>query len=254
VTHARRVLDGAILAITFLTVVPLRLRDDHDGQTTAPSWFPLVGAAIGLLAGAVFAAAHDGLGSSVAAVLALVTLVAVTGALHQDGLADCADGLGVRGDRTRRLAVMRDPANGTFGTLALVGWALLLTTALAQMSAGHALAALATSGATARWAALLHARWTPPARTDGLGSAFTPSPLAVAVAGVTAVLIAAAAAVGALGASTVAVALAAGALIALMTSVWARRALGGRTGDTLGATIVLAELASLFVLLALSHP
>ena len=62
--------------------------------------------------------------------LALVVLVAVTGALHQDGLADCADGLGVRGDRERRLAVMRDSAIGAFGTLALIGWALLLIAAL----------------------------------------------------------------------------------------------------------------------------
>jgi adenosylcobinamide-GDP ribazoletransferase len=249
-TRARRVLDGATLAVMFLTVVPVRLRDGHDGTATAPGWYPLVGAAIGLLAGGVFAAAHP-LGSSVAAALALVTLVAVTGALHQDGLADCADGLGVRGDRARRLAVMRDPANGTFGTLALVGWALLLTTALARLPIGDAVAALAVCGATARWAALLHARLTPPARTDGLGSAFEPSTPAVAVAGVTVVLVGAAA-VAATGSGAAAVVVIVGALVPWATSAWARQALGGRTGDTLGATIVLAELGGLLALLAAS--
>lgn len=244
----RRALDGLLLAVTFLTVLPLPVRAGHDGAGSAPAFYPLVGAGVGLLAGGLLAAAQPVLGAAVATILAVAALVLVTGGLHQDGLADCADGLGVRGDRERRLRVMRDPANGTFGTLALVLWALLLTASLAQLDTRDALAALVTAAALGRWAALLHAQWAPPARPDGLGSAFAPSTGAVIVAGVSAVLIAIVADLQAAGAAAL-VAL----TVAALTSAAARRALGGRTGDTLGATVVLTELAVVLLVLALAR-
>jgi len=234
----RRAANGAVLAITFLTILPLPARDDRDDGGSAPAFHPLVGALVGAVAGAVYAAAAPGLGSSVAAVLAVAALVVVTGGLHQDGLADCADGLGVRGDRERRLLVMRDPAIGTFGTLALVLWTLLITTALAHLPTRGGVAALITAAATARFAALLHARCTRPARSDGLGSGFLPSWISVAVGGLTAVVVAVACDVAAAP-----FALLVGFLVAAGVTVWSRRTLGGRTGDTLGATIVLTEVA-----------
>lgn len=246
----RETAAGARWAIAFLTILPVRLRegDGDHGATAAPAWFALVGAGVGLLAGGVYAATAGTLGASVAAALAVATLVVVTGALHQDGLADCADGLGVRGDRARRLAVMRDPANGTFGTLALVLWGLILVTALAQLTRGEAVGALAAAGAIGRWAALLHARWTPPARADGLGSAFVPSPAGVVLAGLSAVAVAVASDLRTAGPALVAGLVAAAASVAM-----ARRAFGGRTGDTLGATVVLAELAVVLIAVAASR-
>jgi adenosylcobinamide-GDP ribazoletransferase len=243
-----RTLDGAVLAITFLTILPLRVRERADDGGTAPAWYPLVGAALGASAGGVFAAAEPGLGAPVAAVLALTALVVLTGGLHQDGLADCADGMGARGDRGRRLAVMRDPAIGTFGMLALLLWALALVASLAQLSRGEAVAALATAAAIGRWSALLHARWARPARADGLGSAFAPSTLAVILAGITAVAVAVVAEPG----SAVAVA-GTGVLVAAAVSAWSRRALGGRTGDTLGATVAVTEVAVILVVLAFAR-
>jgi adenosylcobinamide-GDP ribazoletransferase len=244
----RRTLDGAVFAITFLTILPLRPRDGHDGAVAAPAWYALVGAAIGAAAGGVFAAADPGLGPSVAAILAIGVLVVLTGGLHQDGLADCVDGMGVRGDRERRLSVMRDPAIGSFGALALLLWGLLLTMSLAQLSTSEALAALITAAAIGRWSALLHAQWSPPARRDGLGSAFTPSTLAVVVAGLTAVGVAAIADLASAGAVVFA-----GLLVAAAVSWWSRRSLGGRTGDTLGATVVLTEVVVVLVLLAFAR-
>ncbi|HYV16299.1 MAG TPA: adenosylcobinamide-GDP ribazoletransferase [Conexibacter sp.] len=241
----RRAASGAALAVSFLTIVPVRVRGQVAGLGAAAAWFPLVGALVGGAAGAVRYLAEPVLGPSVAAILAVATLVVLTGALHQDGLADCADGLGVRGDRERRLAVMRDSATGAFGVLALLGWSLLLTSALAELTREEALRALVTAALAGRWAALLHARATPPARRDGLGARFDVAPIALLAASATALA-------GALlldGQLHGLAALAAAALVAAGTSVWARAGLGGRTGDTLGATVALAEVAVCLTLL-----
>jgi len=128
----------------------VRLRDPAPPLGAAAAWFAIVGAAVGALAGALAYLAAPQLGTTVAAILAVTMLVVLTGALHADGLADCADGLGVRGDRARRLAVMRDSPIGTFGALALVLWALLLVSALAGLERGDALRALVVAAAPSR--------------------------------------------------------------------------------------------------------
>ncbi len=243
-----RAVDGAVLAVAFLTILPARPRGDSADLRAAAPWFPLVGALVGGLAGAARYGAEPLFGATVASVLAVVVLVGVTGGLHQDGLADCADGLGVRGDRARRLAVMRDPATGVFGTLALVGWALLLTAALAPLDAGDALRALVCAAIVGRAAALVHAATTPPARPDGLGATFGVSRSSLAVAGAAAV----ASSVLLAGPLRGCVAAAVGVLVALAAGAWARASLGGRTGDTLGATVALAEVAVCLTLLALA--
>jgi adenosylcobinamide-GDP ribazoletransferase len=244
----RDALGGAAAALAFLTVLPVPRRAHAGDLRAAAAWFPLVGALVGGLAGATLYAAEPLLGVSVASILALVVLVCVTGALHQDGLADCADGLGVRGDRERRLAVMRDPATGVFGTLALVGWALLLTASLAQLDDGDALRALVVAATAGRTAALLHAVATPPARLDGLGAAFDPSMGSVAVASVLTLAIAILVGGAVAGLAGVGAAMA----VALAASGWARAAIGGRTGDTLGATVALAEVAVCLALVAIA--
>src|ERR1700757_3136511 len=79
-------------AIAFLTIAPVPSAPD-TGLAVAAGWFPLVGAAVGALAGGVRVGAQQLLGRTPATVLAMIALVVVTGALHQDGLADTADGL-----------------------------------------------------------------------------------------------------------------------------------------------------------------
>ncbi len=243
-----RALDGAALAFAFLTVLPIRPRWPVANLGAAAAWFPLVGAVVGTLAGATRYYGEALFGPAVASVLALVVLVGLTGALHQDGLADCADGLGVRADRERRLAVMRDPATGVFGTLALLGWALLLTAALAQLGDDDAARALIVAAVAARTAALLHAAATPPARSDGLGATFAPGTAALTLAAVATI----AAATLLLGPVKGLAATAAATLVALATSAWSRASIGGRTGDTLGATVALAEVAVCLTLLAVA--
>lgn len=243
----RRTLADAALAVSFLTLVPVPMRAMRAASMAgAAGWFPLVGAAVGAFAGGLRFATEPLFGAGPATVLALAALVIATGALHQDGLADCADGLGVRGDRDRRLAVMRDSAIGTFGMLALLGWGLLLLTTLTPLTDARAFAALVAAGALGRAAALAHAFATPPARPDGLGAGFTVPPTALAFGAATAV----AAALLAAGPQRGALAVSLAVLVAAASVAWARRALGGRTGDTLGATIALCEVAVCLALAA----
>jgi adenosylcobinamide-GDP ribazoletransferase len=248
--HPRRSSGGAALAVGLLTVLPVPSTDAGEGELgRAAVWFPLVGALVGALAGGVRVLAQPLLGALPATAIALAVFIASTGALHQDGLADTADGIGARGDAQRRLAAMRDSAIGAFGVLALLWWGLVLLTTLGSLSDVQALRALVVAGAVSRWAAVVHAAATPPARVDGLGAAFRVDSVPLAIASGLAIAVA----VAASGPLAGAVALGAGFLTAALSVAWARRALGGRTGDTLGATIAIAELAICVTLLALWH-
>ncbi len=244
----RRSLDGALLAVAFLTIVPVRLRGTPPLGRAAP-WFPAVGAALGAAAGAIAYVTAPTFGPTVAGILGVVVLVVLTGALHLDGLADCADAIGARGGGVeRRLAVMRDSSIGTFGTLALALWLALIVAGLAGLDRGSAFDALLVAAAVGRWAAVLHAVGTPPARRDGLGAGFEVSPAWLAVA--TGFAAAAALIAGGIGPGLAA--LAAGTVVAALVTAAARRGVGGRTGDTLGAAVVLTEAAVVVLLLGLA--
>ncbi|MDX6566075.1 MAG: adenosylcobinamide-GDP ribazoletransferase [Gaiellales bacterium] len=239
------------LALSFLTIVPVRVAYRGPQQLArACMWFPVIGALVGSIAAASLVAAQHLFGRPVATVVALVVLVVVTGGLHQDGLADTADGLGVRGDRERRLEVMRDSAVGVFGVLALLAWGLLLVTALEPLSDRQAFVTLIAAAAAARWAAVLHAIATPAARLDGLGAGFNPTRSSIVLASVLAMVIVLVAC-GLTAGGLVVVA----ALVAALASVgFARKVVGGRTGDTLGATVAVTELCVCLTLLAYWKP
>jgi adenosylcobinamide-GDP ribazoletransferase len=241
------VIESLRTALGLLTVLPVRARTEADGIGRAAAWFPLVGALVGLAAGGVRFAADPALGPALAAVLALIALVVLTGGLHQDGLADLADALGVRGGRERRLEVMRGSTLGAYGVLSLMLWALLVAAAIAALPRHQVVRALLIAGALGRWSAVAQARVLRPARQEGLGAAFVPGALGTVLS--TALAVAtlalepgpAAAALGSAVVSTAAVSLLAG------------RLLGGRTGDTLGATIAITEAVALTVLAGLTR-
>lgn len=236
---------GLAGATTFLTIVPVPATASA-GLSSSAGWFPVVGAAIGALAGGVRVLCEPLLGRTVGTVLAMIVLVIVTGALHQDGLADTADGLGARGGPTRRLEVMRDSATGVFGALALIAWALLLVATVASLDADRAFRALIAACALARWAALLHAAAVPPARNDGLGAALHPGRLALGAATAASAIVA----LAICGLVPGAAALGMAVLVAALSAAFVRHTLGGRTGDTLGATVAIGEVAVCIVLLA----
>ena len=239
-------------ALSALTRLPVGPRGDHGARPLAEAaWaFPVVGAVVGGIGGAVFAlAAWLGLPAPVAALLCVGGLVAVTGAFHEDGLADVADGFGGGWDRESKLEIMRDSRIGTFGVIAVVLSLGLRATAIAALAEPAAVAsAVIVAGAVSRAALLFVMRGVPPARTDGLGAgAGVPSGKGAAAAA----LLGLAAAIALLplpvaGAAVVAVAVAAGAL-----AVLARRQIGGFTGDVLGAVQQVTEIAVLLVVCAL---
>jgi adenosylcobinamide-GDP ribazoletransferase len=244
-----RLRNEAALAVSFLTIVPVRIRSATPLPLgSAAGWFPVVGAAVGAAAGGVRYGLDSTFGAGVASVLAVALLVIVTGALHQDGLADCADGLGARGDRARRLEIMRDSAIGTFGALALLLWLLLMSAGLAGLDRVDGFHALVAAAASGRWAALLHAKLAVAARPDGLGAGFAVSTPAFAVASVVTLAFV----FGAVGVWHGLAALVAAKLVALAVTAWSRATLGGRTGDTLGATVALAEVAVVLTVLGLA--
>ena len=243
-------------SLRFLSILPLPASTQPAESAFSDfAWAaPLAGALIGLLAAIALAiAARLGLPGSLVAVAAVAALVLVCGGLHEDGLADFADGLAAGRSRDERLAIMRDSHIGAFGAIALT---LALVTrvaaiaALAESGVGYAAAALILVGAASRLGALVPLAALAPARDDGLGARAgrlaTGVFLAAAAATVAIALVTGLASLGlprALFAAALGVA-AAGGVAAL-----AKRRLGGQTGDVAGAAQQVAEVAALIGLL-----
>jgi adenosylcobinamide-GDP ribazoletransferase len=173
--------------------------------------------------------------------------IALTGALHEDGLADTADGFCGGRDREEKLAILRDSRQGTYGVLAIVLSVLLRTAALAAIGdvihAGLALVAAHAASRAALPAAMIGLT---PARLDGLGAmAGTPR----AGGAIAAALIGAATALAALGPVRGAIALCLAGVMVFATVELARRQIGGHTGDVLGA---FQQVGEIVILLAAS--
>lgn len=238
-------------ALRFLTRLPVPGPALDPGDLgRALAWFPVAGAALGgLVAGAGWLLAPR-LAPGVLAVLLAALLAGLTGALHLDGLADVADGLGGgHGDRARTLAIMRDSRIGAFGGTALVLVLLVKVAAISELlGRGGAEWTLLCAPVLARTAAVPLVVLLPYARPEGLGRAFHDGggarELAIAAAlGAVILGLTAAAAAGPRVVLPALAGLGAAGLVALAC----RRRLGGLTGDVYGAAIELAEAAFLLV-------
>lgn len=236
-------------AIAFLTRVPIASPAPLTSArlSRAAALFPLVGLLVGGVLGGVRIAADTVLSPGPATLLALAAAIALTGALHEDGLADTADGLGAHVGRERRLEILRDSRIGTYGGLALILSTLLAWSLLAGLDGVDCLRAALAAHVLARWSMVLQARVLRPARRDGAGALLAVTPSALAVATVVAI----AASLGAAGLVAGAGALATAVLTTLVACAVFRRALGGATGDTYGAAGKLVELTVFAVLAAL---
>jgi adenosylcobinamide-GDP ribazoletransferase len=162
-------------SIAFLTRLPVARATPAAGADIArAAWaFPLAGVLIALIGAVIYAAAHK-LGSPpwVAAALAVAATLAVTGCLHEDGLADTADGFGGGDTREHKLDIMRDSRIGTYGVCALTLSILLRVSAIASL--GNPIVvlwALIAAHGGARAAMPVFMTLVPPARSDGLAFA-----------------------------------------------------------------------------------
>lgn len=230
------------LAVQFLTRLPTpQVGFSEEAQARSMGYYPPVGLGIGALAALVLALAAQVLPMPVAVLLSMATGLLVTGGLHEDGLADCADGLGGGLTRDRALEIMRDSSVGTYGVLTLgivlalkaaALSALPLPLACALLIAGHGLSRMAAVQVVSRHA---YARSDPAkfARPQVTPTAYR---MAVFTAVLTAILLALAA-----GPGLALMALTLGALAGVAITRLYLRKLGGYTGDCLGATQQLAE-------------
>lgn len=211
--------------------------------------FPLVGAGVGLAGGIVYWVAQSFLPFLPSALLALTATIVMTGALHEDGLADLADALGARGDRQTRLHIMRDSHIGTFGALALILSVMVRASAISSFPTGlSGLGAMVAAGAISRAVLPVMYQFLPPARMDGLAANGGAPEVSVAAQAVLFGLVLAFASAGFGGAISAAI----GACVGAALIGWiAKRAIGGYTGDVLGAAQQAAEAGALVMIAAL---
>ena len=249
-------MSGLRRALALFTIIPVgRLSPlDRQSAVAALRWFPLLGAAVGAVAGlpAVAVLHWSSHALLLGAVLSVVVLVLLTRALHLDGLADTFDGLGSRAPAERALEIMRRSDVGPFGVLAIVLVVLIDVAALASYDGDHVwwpVAALAVTAATGRLAALLAAhRGMPSARADGFGACVADSqPMLVLAAETAAVLGFGAGMAAALDASIAGwvVAQAAAIVVAAGFLLHVRRRIGGVTGDVFGALVEITTALTL---------
>jgi len=239
-------------ALTFLT--RLRLPSGVGGVGVSPmqgAWsFPIVGALVGGIAGlAGLVASISNLPSFGIGLLIVATTALLTGALHEDGLADTVDGFGGGSTRQRKLEIMRDSHIGSFGVMALIIATGLRATSIGVLSElGHTqlLGGLVAAHASAR-AVLPGMMWLlPSARVDGLAVRAGRPPARHVLA---AILFAIVISVAGLGAPYGIAAVAAAGGAAIIMAMIARRQIQGYTGDVLGAAEQIAEIAVLLVAL-----
>jgi len=246
----RDVLRGARAAFSFLTRIPV---GGHPYTRAEWAWaaahFPLVGATLGSLLAALHRALAP-LGPTAGAVLVVTASILLTGAMHEDGLADTCDALGGGVDRERVFAILKDSRIGTFGACALLASFAGRVALIERLGADAAWWALPLAGCAARVGPVWQLAMLPyvsrafAKSADVAQASYPQAHLA------TAWLIAAAAAVFCLGAASLSRLAALAIMLAAVSlatgRVYAHRA-GGVTGDFLGATEQLSELAALAV-------
>ncbi len=259
-TTARALATSTVVCLSFFSRLPLPSGFFGPGRNPALAdalgALPLAGLIVGSCGALPLIVANRlGLPDGLAAALGLTGGILASGGLHEDGLADMADGFGGGSTRERKLAIMRDSRIGTYGVLALVLSLLIriacLATLLGRSGVTVAVAAMLGASAVSRALAVLPLATLPPARTDGLGqSAGRPS------ARVMATCLALAASIGLLlpawagnGVKHAAMACTLAALASLVVIRLAKAHIGGQTGDVGGASQQASEIGYMIGLL-----
>lgn len=242
-------LSAFLLAVQFLTRLPVRVAFDAADFLASPRHYPAVGALVGALGGIVWALAPWP--PLVSALITLGATIALTGGLHEDGLADTLDGLGGVRPKERALEIMRDSRIGTYGVLALILSVGLRVLALAALPWAAVPWVLIAGGAASRGAMVaamasgsyLRARGAGSTLSEGIDAATLRLAGGVAAVAVLPLVVV-------LPWPSVLAGIAGMALGAAAMRAWYQRRLGGYTGDCLGAVQQAAEIGFLLGLLA----
>jgi adenosylcobinamide-GDP ribazoletransferase len=236
------ILRPFFLALQFLTRLPAPGRfarvDEDLGRAAA--FFPFVGIIVGSSAAAVFLLTSRVLPVTAAVFLAIVFTVWLTNGLHEDGLADTFDGLGGGWSKDRALAIMRDSRVGTYGALSLIFLILGKVIFLSSLEPQQTWRWLIVAQAASRWTTLPLCVWLPYARDEGQGRLVAKRVGLfglIAGSGFLTVVLAL------LSLKAAAIVLLVTMLISFLSGWYYRRRLGGITGDCLGATNQLTEVA-----------
>lgn len=243
--------------VGFYTRLPIPYPGERDFATA--QWAaPVAGAVVGLVIGVtLWLSLATGLPATLAAAIALAAGALLTGALHEDGLADVADGFGGGQTRERKLEIMKDSRVGAFGVCALIlAFALRIGALVELLAAGplQAAAGLAAAVSVARLAGLWMLAALPFARADGLArSAGVPGRESRRRALVLALLVAGLLVIPTLGVMALIGGALAGLAAFFLVVRLARAQFGGQTGDVAGAATLLVEIAFLIGLLILAR-
>jgi len=237
----RSVVDDLTINLVFYTRLPLPCRPIEGSDLARASWAaPIAGGIVGLSGAATYWLSWLGhLPPLPASALAVAATLAVTGCLHEDGLADVADGLGGT-SRERKLEIMRDSRLGTYGASALMVSIVLRISALASLASPILVTIVVIVAHMAGRAAVpAFMRLVPPARTDGLSAAAgrtsQSSVLVAAALGIAALMVG-------LPLPGALVALVGATLTLFLLARLSIKHFGGQTGDVLGAVEQLVEI------------
>ena len=235
-----------LVGLQFLTRIPVPHLPTFEEAwiTRATRYFPLVGQIIGGLCALTLLAAGQIWNTGIAAALALAVGIALTGAFHEDGLADTADGLGGGLTPARRLEIMKDSRIGTYGAVTLVLALMLKALALADLPLATAALALLAAHGAGRAAAVVAMRLTPYA-VAGEAQKWKPTPQGVRTVEMGCAVGLALWPMAFLPSGAIVAGLAGGGVLALVLTLVARRLIGGHTGDVLGAIEQVFEVGFL---------
>jgi adenosylcobinamide-GDP ribazoletransferase len=247
-------IQGLITAIRTLTIVPVPGKDAERLSSALP-WFPIIGL---LLGGAFYGLAtlpeflHITVWPEGIAVAIVALSVILTRAMHLDGLADCADGFGCRGDRAKVLAVMKDPHTGAFGTIAIVVALLVKFVAITKLIAAGLPIMVLAAAVVSRTMQVELATVLPYARQEGgtaapfvNGSTWYHRLAALGIGMLTLC--------GLCGPVTSVAVFTVGWVVCRVFGMWCKRKINGVTGDCLGACSEIVEMTVLFAGAACSN-
>ena len=239
-----------LLAIGFLTTVPVRVNDAAMSEVgRAAMWFPIIGFFMGLMLGAVHLVLLQFFAPLLAAALTVVLWITFTGGLHLDGLADCCDGLFVSASPERRLEIMRDPRVGSFGVIGLVLIVVLKILAIGSIDFRSlqdfgSLLNFVLALTISRWLILIVAM-QPQARAGGMGAEFARgiTRRTIIIAAIVPILFVIACFIS----WQMIIPIIAAHAVTFLVIRFARARIGGVTGDVIGLTVEVSEAIILII-------